>query len=139
VSVVLADSSAWVEYDRATGSRVDQRLMSLIRDDGRLATTEPVIMEITSGARSDMREAELRNLLLRFELLRFDPVVDFDGATTIYRNCRKAGITPRGLIDCLIASVVQRHDATLLTFDADQIRIATVVPFELDQACPGID
>lgn len=136
MTLILADSSAWVEYDRATGSGVDIRLTSLIQNDGPLATTEPVMMEITSGARSDARETDLRNLLLRYKLLRFDPVIDFDAATTIYRNCRKAGITPRGLIDCMIASVAQRFAATLLTADADQIRIARVVSYDLDPACP---
>jgi hypothetical protein len=34
-----------VEYDRATGSAVDQRLTELIREDGPLAVTEPVLME----------------------------------------------------------------------------------------------
>lgn len=121
LSWILADSSAWIEYDRATGSSIDQRLTALIGSDGPLATTEPVIMEITAGARSDARETDLRNMLLRFELLRFDPVIDFDGATTIYRNCRRAGITPRGLIDCMIGAVAQRHDATLLTTDRKSV------------------
>ena len=91
-----------------------------------LATTEPVIMEITSGARTDARESDLCHLLLRYQLLRFDPVIDFDGATTIYRNCWKAGITPGGLVDCMIASVAQRYSAVLLTTDVDQIRIGQV-------------
>jgi len=39
--VILADTSAWVEYDRATGSPVDRRLTELISTDGPLAVTEP--------------------------------------------------------------------------------------------------
>ena len=93
--MILADTSAWVEYDRATGSRVDQRLTGLIISDGPLAVTEPVIMEIVAGARTDEREADLRSLLLRFPLLGFD-AADFDAAATIYRRCRRAGVTPRG-------------------------------------------
>ena len=114
----------------------DLRLTSLVENDGPLATTAPVITEITSGARTDARESGLRNLLLRFTLPRFDPGIDFDGATTIYRNCRKAGITPRGLIDCMIASVAQRYSAVLLTADVDQIRIGQVASYALDPACP---
>lgn len=59
---------AWVEYDRATGSAVDQRLTMLIATDGPLAVTEPVAMEVLAGARSDQRESDLRRLLLRFDL-----------------------------------------------------------------------
>jgi predicted nucleic acid-binding protein len=90
--VILADSSAWVEYDRATGSMVDLRLTELISSDGPLAITEPVTMQVVAGARSDQRETVLRRLLLRFTLLRFDPVADFDAAAHIYRNCRQAGV-----------------------------------------------
>jgi len=132
--VILADTSAWVEYDRATGSPVDRRLETLISGDGPLAVTEPVIMEIVAGARSDDRETDLRRLLQRFELLRFDAAVDFDAAARIYRRCRAAGITPRGLIDCMIASVAHRHRATLLVADADLRRVAYVVGIGIDDA-----
>ena len=132
--MILADTSAWVEYDRATGSRVDQRLTGLIITDGPLAVTEPVIMEIVGGARTDVREADLRRLLLRFPLLGFDAAADFDAAATIYRRCRRAGVTPRGMVDCMIASVVLRHRATLLAADVDLSRVATVIGIDLDDA-----
>ena len=88
-SVILADTSAWVEYDRATGSTVDLRLRDLIAADGPVAVTEPVIMEVLAGARSDTREADLRRLLLRFHLYQFDPAADFEGAAHLYRRCRE--------------------------------------------------
>jgi predicted nucleic acid-binding protein len=131
--LILADTSAWVEYDRATGSPVDQRLTELIRDAGPLVVTEPVIMEVTAGARNEDREQMLRRLLLRFDLLRFDPAVDFDAASRIYRRCRRAGVTPRGMVDCMIASVAHRHGATLLARDADLSRVARVMGIGLDR------
>jgi predicted nucleic acid-binding protein len=130
--VILADTSAWVEYDRATGSSVDRRLSELIEAGGPVAVTEPVVMEVLAGARDDRREADLRRLLLRFELLRFDAVADFDGAVRIYRRCRAAGVTPRGMVDCMIASVAWRREATLLAHDADIDRVARVVGLEVD-------
>ncbi len=135
--MILADTSAWVEYDRATGSPVDRRLSDLIGDDGPLAITDPVIMEVLAGARTDRREADLRRLLLRFDLLRFDAAADFHAAARIYRRCRHAGITPRGLIDCMIASVAIRHGAALLAHDADLSRVAEVVGIEMDDASLG--
>ena len=86
--MILADTSAWVEYDRATGSTVDLRLRDLIAADGPVAVTEPVIMEVLAGARTDAREADLRRLLLRFHLYQFDAATDFEGAARIYRRCR---------------------------------------------------
>jgi predicted nucleic acid-binding protein len=132
--VILADTSAWVEFDRATGSAVDRRLTELIRSEGSLAVTEPVIMEVVAGARTDDREADLRRLLLRFDLLGFDVAADFDAAAAIYRRCRREGVTPRGLIDCMIASVARRHQATLLAADVDLGRVARVVGIDLDSA-----
>jgi len=132
--VILADTSAWIEYDRATGSAVDERLAALIAADGPLAITEPVVMEVLAGARSDERESDLRRLLLRFHLLRFDSAADFDGAMRIYRRCRSAGVTPRGMIDCMIAAVAWRRRATLLANDTDLDRVARVVGIDLDDA-----
>ena len=131
--MILADTSAWVEYDRATGSATDLRLSELIAAEGPIAVTEPVIMEVLTGARSDARENDLRRLLLRFHLCHFDAAADFDGAARIYRRCRQAGITPRGLIDCMIAAVARRERAALLACDADLPHVARVAGIELDK------
>jgi predicted nucleic acid-binding protein len=130
--VILADTSAWVEFDRATGSAVDLRLTELIRTTDEVAVTEPVVMEVLAGAKDDARERELRRLMQRFTLLRFDAAIDFEGAAGIYRTCRRAGITPRGMVDCMIAAVAARHGATLLSADADLGRVAEVLGVPTD-------
>jgi predicted nucleic acid-binding protein len=132
--MILVDSSAWVEYDRATGSRVDQRLAEMIDADGPLAVTEPVMMEVLAGARNDDRESDLRRLLSRLDLLRFDAAADFDGAVRIYRRCRAAGVTPRGMVDCMIAAVAWRRGASVLASDMDMGRMAAVIGFDMDEA-----
>ena len=132
--MILVDTSAWVEYDRATGSPVDRRLTQLITDDAEVAVTEPVVMEVVAGARSDERAADLRRMLRRFELVHFDATTDFDAAARIYRACRRVGVTPRGMIDCMIASVAHRSGASLLARDADLARVANVVGITLDSA-----
>jgi predicted nucleic acid-binding protein len=132
--VILADTSAWVEFDRATGSAAHRRLADLIATDGPLAVTEPVAMEVLAGARDDRREADLRRLLLRFDLLRFDAAADFDAAARIYRRCRRAGVTPRGMIDCMIAAVAWRSGAVLLAWDTDFDRVARQIGVPVDEA-----
>jgi predicted nucleic acid-binding protein len=132
--VILVDTSAWVEYDRATGSTADRRIAELIVDDGPLMFTEPVLMEVLAGARDDAREDDLRRMLLRFDLAPFDAVTDFDAATRIYRRCRQSGITPRGMVDCMIAAVAHRRALTLLAWDADMIRMAVVIGIDVDEA-----
>jgi predicted nucleic acid-binding protein len=132
--VILADSSAWIEFDRATGSRVHLRMREMVADGGPLAVTEPVVTEVLAGAQSEARENELRRLMERFELLPFQSPGDFEAATRIYRRCRRAGVTPRGLLDCMIAAVAWRRVASLLSHDADLHRVATVIGIDLDPA-----
>lgn len=133
--MILADSSAWIEFDRGTGSAVHRRMSSLIASDtDELVVTPPVLMEVLVGARSDGREAALRRLLLSFPLLPFDPARDFDSAVRIYRRCRQAGVTPRGTVDCMIAGIARRSDAVLLAHDVDLDRVAAVMGIEMDPA-----
>ena len=101
------------------------------RDD--VAVTEPVIMEVLAGARDDRREQDLRRLMQRFVLLRFDAAVDFEAAARIYRSCRRVGITPRGMVDCMIASVALRHGASLLTADVDLDRVGALMGVARDE------
>jgi predicted nucleic acid-binding protein len=63
-----------------------------------------------------------------------DALVDLEGAARVYRSCRNSGITPRGMVDCMIATVALRHGAVLLAHDADMSRIAQVVGIGLDEA-----
>jgi predicted nucleic acid-binding protein len=132
--VILADRSAWVEYDRATGSSVDHRIADLIASEGPLAVTQPIVMEIVAGARDERRQSDLTHLLQRFPLRRFDSDVDFTAAARIYRECRRVGITPRGLIDCMLVAVAWRHADVILSYDVDLDRVCGVIGVSLDPA-----
>ena len=52
----------------------------------------------------------------------------------IYRRCRRAGITPRGMVDCTIAAVAWRSSAVLLAADADLDRMARTLGIDMDEA-----
>lgn len=133
--MILADTSAWVEYDRATETRVDLRMTELIAvRSEQLAISEPIVAEVMIGARNERHARDLRQLLGSFTLLPCEAASDFPGAARIYRACRRAGVTPRGLVDCMIAAVALRHQADVLTQDADLARIAGVIPLSLDPA-----
>ena len=131
--MILVDTSAWVEFDRATGSPTDQRVTSLIeRGGGDLAVTEPVLMEVLARVRSEQERRTTHQLLRSFRWLPTDPVADYEGAAALYRRCRERGVTPRGLLDCLVATVAMRTGASVLAVDGDFDRMATVVPLRLD-------
>ena len=125
--MILVDTSAWVEFDRATRSPVDLTLTALITADAPIAVTEPIVMEVCARARTPAREAQLRRLLTRFHLARFDAAADFDAAARIYRSCRQVGVIPRGLLDCLTAAVAWRGGHELLAQDRDLTAIASVI------------
>ena len=131
--MILADTSAWVEFDRATGSAVDRRMTELIASGGPLAITEPVLMEVLAGARDDRRADDLRRLLLRCHLLVIDPVADFDAAARVHRRCRRGGVTPRGLVDCMVIAVAWRSGASVLAQDVDVDRVCEVLGVSLDR------
>ncbi len=135
--MILADSSAWVEFDGATGSATDRRLCELIERDGAIAVTEPVLMEVTAGARSDAAAAQLRDHLVGYRWLGVDAVTDFDAAARIFRRCRRVGVTPRGMIDCLIVAVAWRTGASLLARDVGIERIAEMMGVAVDRTDPG--
>jgi hypothetical protein len=129
--VILADTSAWVEYLRATGSPVHLHLRRLIADEGALATTEVVVMELLAGASSGDELIRLRRLLGRFELLPVEGLADYEAAAELYRRCRAGGETVRKLTDCLIAAVAVRTGSRLLHRDQDFAVIARHAPLQV--------
>jgi predicted nucleic acid-binding protein len=133
--LALVDTSAWIEYVRDTGSAVHLRLRELIASDASVALTQPIAMELLTGARDPADELRLRTIIESFDLFPFDPDIDFDQAASIARLCRASGFSVHA-VDCMIASVALRFDAAVLAADRDFARIATVVPLLLDEATP---
>jgi len=118
--VVIADTSAWIEYLRATGSEAHLRLRDLIdRNPTGLATTGPVVMELLTGAATPDGARRLRALVARHPYVRTRDPVDFEAAAALQRACRTQGATVRTMVDCLIAAVALRADAAVLAHDRD--------------------
>lgn len=129
--MILADSSAWVELLRATGSSVHLHLESALKDPAALATTDVVAMEVLAGALDNTERDWLRRLLYGQAFLAVDGPADYESAAELYRRCRHGGETPRQLTDCLIAVVAMRNNAELLAADADYEVIARHAPLRL--------
>lgn len=123
---VLVDTSAWVEFLRATGSREHLWLRDSIEREVPLAWTEPILFELTAGARSAERANQLRSLLLRGPLLSLAGLSDWEDAALLYRRARARGVTVRSTNDCLIATVGIRSGTGLLTRDRDFEALAAV-------------
>lgn len=130
-ALILVDTSAWVEFLRATDSPAHLRLRVALEREVELASTDVVVMELLAGARDDADRDELRRLLYGCLALPVDGPLDYEQAAEIYRVCRRGGETPRKLTDCLIAAVAIRNDAQLLHADADFLTIARHAPLRL--------
>jgi len=129
--VILVDSSAWIEFQRATGSPADRRLTAALEGDEALATTGIVTLEILAGARDEDHEHELRRLLARCRFLPLVEPFDHESAAALYRACRRSGTTIRRLPDCLIATVAIRNRVELLHCDSDFDAIARHAPLAI--------
>ncbi len=121
--MILVDSSAWIEFLRATGSPVHHRLRTALEEGAALASSDVIVMEILAGARDAADRERLRRLLYGLEFLGVEGPADYEAAAEIFRACRRGGETPRKLTDCLIAAVAIRSDAELLCADADFVAI----------------
>lgn len=124
----LIDTSAWVEYLRATGSAADVAVTQLVEANAPIAITEPVIMELLAGARGPANFRRLGVMTSGLPLMAVEPACDYHEAAAIFRLARMGGQTIRSMVDCLIAAVGLRRDATVVHFDADFEVIASCVP-----------
>ncbi len=117
--MTLVDTSAWVEFLRATGSGTHRAVHRLLDADEPAHTTDVVVMEVLAGARDDDHLHRLRGLLARCEHVPVEGLDDFEAAAELYRGCRAAGDTVRALTDCLVAVVALRASLTVLHADRD--------------------
>ena len=117
--MILVDTSAWIELLRASGHPAHVTLRHHLQRRSPIATTEPIIMELLAGTRSRREHLRLRARLVALPRLTVRGLADFESAAELYRACRSKGATIRRLMDCLIAAVAIRENATVLHNDRD--------------------
>lgn len=130
--MTLVDTSAWVDFLRASGTPAHLALRDLIDGDEPLSTTDVVVMEVLAGARDADHLDRLRRMLARCRLVPTVGLADYEEAAALFRLCRRAGATVRALNDCLIAAVALRVDLAVLHADRDfdvLVRHAGLRPF----------
>ncbi len=126
--MILIDTSAWVEHLRDADQRTADAVEALL-GSGAARVTEPVVMEVLAGARTEAQSRRLRSLLARADLERCESQ-DFVEAAFLYRLCRANGETIRSQIDCLIAAVAIRTGLAVLHHDRDFEALARHTPLQ---------
>lgn len=130
---VLVDTSAWVEYLRGTGGPHHAWIREAIRAEAPLGWTDPILYELTAGARGARRADSLRALLLRGPRLAVQGLQDWEEAARLYRVARSKGLTVRSSVDCLIAAVAFREGCPVLALDRDFTTLSQVSDLVLEQ------
>lgn len=128
---MVVDTSAWVEYLRATGSPADAALTDAVRASDDLGVPDVVRLELLAGAGTDVQVRDLQRLLGRFQAMPAASPADHETAAALYRAARRTGATVRSLLDCLVAAAALRTDSPLLARDRDFEVIARVSPLRL--------
>ena len=127
---ILVDSSVWIDYLRRKDSPAHTLLVSGIKART-LATTDVVVMEVLAGPTSEGVAARHARLLAGCHFLPQSSPGDAEHASGLFRACRRAGETPRSLIDCIVAAVAIRHDLPVLHRDRDFDVLARHTPLQL--------
>lgn len=122
----LADTSIWVDGLNSPDSWLQQTLRSTTS----IAYTEPVLMELLLGARTEAELELLRRFVTGGNLVPFDSVSDFEAAAAINWAGRRRGLTA-GKIDCLILAVAQRTCLPFITRDRGQRELAELIGIDL--------
>lgn len=129
--MVLVDTSLWIETFR----RPARVKLEAVVDFDDVVTCLPVIQEVLQGFRDE------RAFLLAREAMHALPVVDspmpravFDQAVDLYRAARRAGLTVRSGVDCLIAASALRHGLEVLHHDRDYDTLARVSTLQVRRA-----
>lgn len=135
--MTLIDTSAWVEYLRATGSDAHRAVKRLLEGDALVHTTDVVVMEVLAGARDHAHEQQLRRLLGRCDHLPGGGLASFEAAAALYRTCRQSGETVRALTDCLIGAVALACRVPVLHDDRDFDVLARHAGIEAHRDVPG--
>jgi predicted nucleic acid-binding protein len=123
--VLLVDTSAWIEVFRKPPRIAIQRLGDL----DEIVTCLPVIQEVLQGFRDEAAFRTAREAIWSFPVLESPLRAGvFEEAVDLYRTARRAGLTIRSGVDCLIAACALRHALTVVHVGRDFDRIARVAP-----------
>jgi hypothetical protein len=114
--VLLVDTSVWIEVFR---SRPRLRLEDVTEFE-EIATCLPIVQEVLQGFRDERAFRTAREAMLALPIVE-SPLAQsvFEDAVGLYRSARRAGLTIRSGIDCLIAACAIRNGLTVLHHDRD--------------------
>lgn len=125
----LVDTSVWIDYLRGRDVAHVRFLDELLANPLAVGLSDLIYLEILQGS-TDVRAFDmLRKYFSGQRFYRFtDAEASHASAAKLYFDARRAGVTVRSNLDCLIAQCAIDHDLILLHNDADFVRLGNVAP-----------
>ena len=114
ISVVLIDTSAWIDFFRGKQSAVTDAVQ-LALQLGLARLCGPVKAELLQGAKTKKEKQQLQIMFNAVENLPVDEA-DWETAGVSLQRLREGGVT-LPLTDALIGAIANRHKAAVLTLD----------------------
>jgi predicted nucleic acid-binding protein len=132
--VIVIDTSVWIDVFNNRATPQSSHAVDLIADGQPVALTDVVFTEILQGFRSEQEAERVEEHLRAFPILRPETLDDHAYAAQLYRDARRAGVTIRKTLDCLIAAACIRADAPILHADRDFDLLASCTPLRVHEA-----
>lgn len=126
--MIVVDTSVWIDLLNGEDSPSALAAVGLIEQGAPVALTDVVLTEVLQGLRSEREARLVEDRLRAFPTLRLDGLDDFVLAADLYRTARRAGVTIRKTLDCLIAAPCVRTGAPILHADRDFDLLAGCTP-----------
>ncbi len=116
----LVDTSVWIDYMRDIENEPTEQFDEIQRRGGSFGITAMIYQEVLQGAASPQKFDYLVDFMnsQRFYFPEHS-IESYKEAARIYFDCRRAGVTIRSAIDCLIAQIAIENDLLLLHNDRD--------------------
>jgi predicted nucleic acid-binding protein len=123
---LLVDTSAWIEVFRRPPRITLERLVG---DLDRAVTCLPIIQEVLQGFVDERAYKVARTAMFSLPCVEAPLSAGVvEEAVDLYRRARRAGITLRSSVDCLIGACAIRHHLTVVHCDRDFPAIAKIAP-----------
>lgn len=129
--MIVVDTSVWIPVLNDVDTAQARRCVELLEDGAPLALTDVIYTEVLQGFGTEREAARVERYLRHFPTLRLETLEDFALAARLYRQARRAGVTIRKTLDCLIAAPCVRDRVPILHSDADFDRLATCTPLQV--------
>ena len=129
--MILVDTSILIDFFKGNINEGSNKFEAVLHKGIPFGINSIIFQEVLQGANSEKEYKLLKDYLAK-QLFYHpkDAVESFAEAAKIYFDCRKAGITIRSTIDCIIAQTALEHDLMLLHNDRDFHAMTKVVPLK---------